>query len=205
LASAFGQVSDSLGGSDSGFDFFEPGAASASASTTLANWAGSANATANTASSSSGVNIPGALAASAGTVPGGTYGDLQGTFEIMDTAGGNNPVLVDFSAALSGNQQLTTVGGGLSASSEVIFNLLVGSTTELFLDSPLQIGLSNTLGNPISTTLTNSDTLLTNTQYFFDAQVDAEASAINAAPEPSSLCLAATVCLFVLARFRRPR
>ena len=202
-ASAFSSVFDSLGGSDFGFD---PGpvTASASAATTLANWAGAADSTALTASSSSGVHIPGALDAAAGTVPGGSYGDLQGTFEIVDTSGGNNPVRVNFSATLSGSQDLTTDAFGLLAQSEVIFNLVVGSTNELPLDSPLQIGRSSTLSHPIGTTLSNSDNLLTNTPYFFDAQVDAESYGLNA-PEPASLWLAAAAGMLLLAARRRTR
>jgi hypothetical protein len=203
-ASAFGQVFDSLGGFDFGFD---PGpvTASTSAATTLASWAGAADSTIDTAGSSSGVSIPGDLVANAGTVPGGTYGDLQGTLEIVDGSGLANPVTVDFLAALNGSQSLTTDADGVLATSEVTFNLVIccapGSntpTTELFYDSPLQIGPSSFLFDPISTTLTGSDTLLTNTSYFFDAQVDAESFGMNV-PEPSSVWLLGTVCLIFLA------
>lgn len=196
-ASAFGSVFDSLGGSDFGFD---PGpvTASANAATTLANWAGAADSTALTGSASSAVNIPGAIAASAGTNPGGNYGDLQGTFEVVDTSGGTHPVGVNFWATLSGSQDLTTDASGVLAQSEVIFNLIVGSTNELPLDSPLQIGPSSTLSHPISTTLANSDTFLTNTSYFFDAQVDAESYGVNV-PEPSFAWLAGALCLYLLA------
>jgi hypothetical protein len=197
-ASAFGEVFDSLGGSDFGFD---PGpvTASATAATALANWAGSASAPALTASSSSGVNIPDGLPAEAGTVPGGTYGDLQGTLDIVASGGGNNPVMVNFGAALTGNQTLVTDADGVSATSEVIFNLVVGNTTELFLDSPLGIGPSAFLSNPISSNFTHTDTLLTNTPYFFDAQVDAESNGVNV-PEPASVLLLGTLCVFFLAR-----
>jgi hypothetical protein len=114
-ASAFGAVFDSLGGADFGFDP-GPSTASASAATTLANWAGAADATTRTAGSSSGVHIPGGLIAEAGTVPGGTYGDLQGTLEIVDTSGGNNPVTVHFAATLNGSQDLVTDANGVLAS-----------------------------------------------------------------------------------------
>lgn len=203
-ASAFGSVFDSLGGSNFGFD---PGpvTASAQAITTLAGWTGAADSTAFTAGSSSGVDIPGVLGASAGTVPGGNYGDLQGTFEIIDNSGGSNPVNVNFSAKLTGSQDLTTDNFGVLAQSEAVFNLVVGSTNELFLDSPLQIGRNSTVSHPISTTLTNSDTLLTNTPYFFDAQVDAESYGVNV-PEPTFVWLAGALCLvFLTGRFRRAR
>jgi hypothetical protein len=201
-ASAFGSVFDSLGGSDFGYDP-GPTTASTSAATTLASWAGAADATANTASSSSGVSIPGTLIAEAGTVPGGNYGDLQGTLEIV--APTDTSVTVNFLAALTGSQDLFTNAYGVSASSEITFNLLVGSTTELFLDNLLQIGPSSSINSPYSSTLTNSDTLQTNTLYFFDANVDAESYGLNA-PEPSSVLLIGTIGLLILAsRFRRPR
>ena len=203
-ASAFGSVFDSLGGSNFGFD---PGpvTASAHAVTTLANWTGSADSTILVASSFSSVDIPGVLGASAGTVPGGNYGDLQGLFEVVDSSGSNNPVNVTFSAKLTGSQGLTTDNFGIVARSEVIFDLVLGSTNELFLDSPLQIGRNSTVIHPIGTTLTNSDSLLTNTPYFFDAQVDAESYGVNV-PEPAFAWLAGVACAVLLAgRRRRPR
>lgn len=199
-ASAFGAVMDSLGGFDFGID---PGpvTASASAATTLATWAGAADSNALTASSSSSVQIPGTLNASASTVNGGTYGDLQGTLEIVGTT--DPSATVTFLAALSGGQTLVTDAYGIFASSEVIFNFVLnGTTNELSLDTPLQIGPSASLSNPIGTTLTNSDTLLTNTPYTFDAQVDAESKGINT-PEPSLVWLTGTLCILVFAR--RPR
>lgn len=199
-ASAFGAVFDSLGGFNFGSDT-GPVTASTSAATTLANWAGAADSTALTASSSSSLHIPGTLSASAGTVNGGTYGDLQGTLMIVGTS--DPTASVTFQAALSGDQTLTTEAFGVFASSEVIFNFVLnGTTSELFLDMPKQIGPSASLSDPFSTGLTNSDTLLTNTSYTFDAQVDAESFGVNT-PEPSLAWLTGIFCILVFAR--RPR
>jgi len=206
FANAYGSVFDSLGGAATGIDFFESGSASASASTTLATWSGAADSVALTASTSSAVHIHDPIAAEAGTVPGGNYGDLggppglsMGTFEILDSSGGINLVTVSFSASVNGDQELTTDASGVSATSEVTFFLVVGATQELFLDSPLAIGPSSSLSSPFSTTLNGSDTLLTNSVYSFETNVDAESYGLNT-PEPSYSLLTGCACLLLLAR-----
>lgn len=178
--SATGSITVSCAGFDSG-----SGTASATASQGAASAAGSADASALTANASSKVSIPGGLIDTAGTNASSPYGDLSGTFEILSSSPGSKPVTVDFSAALSGNQSLFLDNNGVFATSEVIFNLLVNGNSELFLDSPLSRSTAGTTVHPISATLKNSDsTLLTNTVYSFDAQVDAESFGANA-PEPS--------------------
>jgi hypothetical protein len=179
--SATGSVTVSCAGFDSG-----SGTASATASQGAASASGDADASALTANASSHVNIPGALVDTAGTNASSPYGDLAGTLEILDSSSsGSKPVTINFSAALSGSQSLFMDSSGLSATSEVVFNLLVNGSSELFLDSPLALSAPGTIVHPISTTLKNSDsTLLTNTPYSFDAQVDAESFGANT-PEPS--------------------
>jgi hypothetical protein len=207
FANAFGSVFDSLGGAATGSDFFELNAASASASTSLANWSGAADTGALTANSSSAVHIHNPVGAEAGTVPGGTYGDLggppgvpTGTFEIVDTSGAARPVTVAFLAGLKGDQELKTDAAGVKATSEVTFFLIINNMQELFVDTPLAIGPSSTLSHPFTTTLTNSDnTLLTNTIYSFEANVDAESYGLNT-PEPSYIWVTGSICLLFLAR-----
>ena len=220
-ASAFTSVFDGLAGpcvatgaiftgTCIGYDS-ESGAASASASQGAASASGDADATALTADASSNVNIPGTLIDAAGTNNAGPYGDLSGTFEILSSSSTPSPVTVNFSAPLTGIQTLFMDSYGVSAYSEVIFNLIVSGTfttgfnvtTELFLDSPLSLSSAGSITNPISTTLSNSDsTLLTNTTYSFDAQVDAESMGANT-PEPSFFILTAVGFAALLVTLRR--
>ena len=86
-ASAFTQVFDTLGGFAQGYQSSSGGAASANASTSLAHATASASALLMTMTSESGVNIPAAVHAFAGTVPGNTQVQLEGSYEIVgDTA-----------------------------------------------------------------------------------------------------------------------
>ncbi len=205
-ASAFASVFDNLGGACTatgavltgpcfGYDSETTASASVSASQGFASAAAGADPSGLTANASSFVNIPDGIPDSAGTNAVGPYGDLSGTFEVMDST--THPVTVNFSAALSGGQSLFTDSAGVSAYSETIFNLLVpatssanpacaaGSLDELCWDQPYTIGPSQTVTNTINTALTYSDnSLMTNTPYYFDAQVDAESLGVNT-PEPS--------------------
>jgi hypothetical protein len=209
-ASAFVSVFDSLGGANSDFETIDDSSITASAATALANGSGTASATALTARASSGVTIPG-LDAEAGTNAAGPYGSLAGTFQITDLNGGVNPVNVDFAAILAGSQSLFTDTRGISANSEVIFQLNlpdIGAVPFLFLDSPLAIGSNQTLSNAINQTLTGTATLNTNTPYSVYVEVDAESTGVDSAvPEPSSLWLTAagTIILFALCSLRLAR
>jgi hypothetical protein len=94
---------------------------STSASISAAQGAVSASADADsvflTEDASSHVNIPGAD--TAGTYPPGSDGGLSGSFEIVDSLNsGQNPVTVNFSALLKGNQYLFMDSNGFDAWSE---------------------------------------------------------------------------------------
>ena len=211
-ASAFVSVFDSLGGAGSDFETVNDDAITATAATALANGNGAASATALTASASSGVTIPG-LDAEAGTNASGPYGSLAGTFQITDPNGGVNPVSVDFAALFTGSQSLFTDAQGISAASEVIFQLNlpdIGAAPFLFLDNPLSIGSNQALSNDINQTLTATAALTTNTPYSFYIEVDAESTGVDSppsVPEPSSrrLIAAGMIVLFALCILRRLR
>ena len=224
-ASAFTSVFDNLGGPCAatgtvtitvsecqGFDS-ETTTASANAAQGFVNASGGATVSPliGTAAASSHINIPDGVADSAGTNDVSPYGDLSGLLEIVDSSNPTpTPISVTFSATLSGNQSLFSDAGGSAGTpstpgSEAIFNFLVNGTSELFYDNPLSIGPSSMQMNPISRALMGNDsTLLTNTFYSFDAQVDAESFAMNT-PEPSFFWPAGALSLLCLTRrFRRP-
>jgi hypothetical protein len=188
-ASAFAQAQDSLGGLDQQFNSVDDGTTSASALTLLASASGAASAPLLHANAGSGVNISG-LEAAASSVG---RGSLQGSFEIT---GATAPVNVQFQAMLQGDQSLSTPGTGQSATSEVIFTLILPDLPNqplLFFDNPLTIGANDSGSNTTSPTLTASVTLQPNTEYSLITEVDAESSGQNAIPEPSSLLLLLTV------------
>jgi hypothetical protein len=205
-ASALGNVFDGstnsclATGAQTGDCFgYDPGWTTASISAAQGNVSTSANADSVvlTEDASSDVNIPGTD--TAGTYPPGSYGDLSGSFEIVDSSNsGQNPVTVNFSALLSGNQDLFMDSNGVAGWSEVSFDFVVTGmftggfqqTSELFLDSQDPLSSTQSITSPIDQTLTASDdTLLTNTMYSFNAQVDADSFGANAAPEPSFFAL----------------
>lgn len=202
-ASANAQAQDDLSAPKSQFNQVNGGATSATAATALASASAAASSlslASLSASAASGVNIPGVTAFASSTGQGGLGGDFGGTglFEIVSAS--TTSVSVTFNAKLSGSQSLTTNAFGQSATSEIIFNLLlpdIGSVV-FFLDNPLSIGPSASLVAPLSTTLTNSVTLQTNTDYTLIAEVDAESSGLNTIPEPSSLFLIAFGLFVVL-------
>jgi len=196
-AYAFAQAYDSTGGYAANYDD-ESGTAATNAATSLANASATASATALTASASSGVTLPG-VNASAGTSI-GPYGQLgffsPGSFEISANAATPVPVNVTFSALLQAAQSLTTTAFGVSANSEVTFNLQVidpvnGAESFLFFDNPLGIGPASTLASSSTPTLTDTETLQTNTPYGLIIDVDAESSGVDATPEPGYFWLVA--------------
>jgi hypothetical protein len=188
-ASAFASAEDSLGGFSQQSDPLFPGgpaitSANASALTTLASANGVASTASFTASASSGVSILGETPVDLSASSTGASG-FQGGFEIV-TAGAPTNVNVTFNATLTGNQSLTTDAAGLGLNSEIVFNLVLpGTGSVLFLDNPLSVGPSSSLVAPYSSTLTNSVSLMTNTDYTLIAAVDAESAGFNYAPEPS--------------------
>jgi hypothetical protein len=207
---AFTSVFDSLGGAASDYDSELDTTASAFSATTLAYASGMATAPNLTSAAASGVLIPGAMGASAGTNVAGPYGQLYyGTFEITDqTTNTQNPqqnaVNVAIDAYLSATQNLFTDQFGLEAFSEVTFNLGVydpnfNQVTSLFLDNPLTISQNSSLSQS-STQVLSSGTLpmFTNTDYYLFAETDAESLGVNTTPEPSySVLFAALLWLIV--------
>jgi hypothetical protein len=196
LATASAQAQDSLGGADAQSNTVIDAATSASAVTALANANAATSALALTASAASGVHIPQITAFASSGANGDPFGSLFGQFEIVGTTG---PVSVQLKALLDYSQSLSTTGYGLSAFSEVIFSLLLPDLSgdpSLFFDSPLTIGPNDfaaTAGSPVLSTFV---TLQPDTPYLFIAGLDAESSGLGQVPEPSSLILAVTVCVF---------
>jgi len=184
--STFAQALDSSGGFGS-----QSSPTSSTAATTLASASGTASGSTGTGSVSSNIALPNSFNGFASSV-----GDsvLSGAFEIT---GSTSPVSVDFSAFFSGSQNLQTTGYGQSASSEVIFSLLLpdySSTPILFSDNLLTIGPNQVLSSGVDSPLTTSIYLLPNTDYSFVASLDAESGgvAIAPTPEPSPLVLLLT-------------
>jgi len=103
-------------------------------------------------------------------------------------------VNVTFNATLNGSQSLFTDSEGQFAASEIVFNFLLPDFGNvLFLDNPLSIGPNSLLVSPLSTTLTNTLVLQTNTRYALIAEVDAESSGLNITPEPSFFSAAVVI------------
>jgi RHS repeat-associated protein len=182
-ATAFAQAQDSLGGLQQQFNVGDNSSASASALTLLANANAAASAPLQIGSVSDGVTI-GNLTASASSTAQAT---LYATFEVIGTS---NPVTLSFNAMLDGQQTLSTDSDGVFANSEVIFSAqLDNGDIPVFFDSPLSIGPSASVVNPITTTLTgNSSMIQPDTNVSIVVQLDAESSGLNivSAPEPST-------------------
>lgn len=184
------QAADDLGELDA-----TSGTTSTSAAVSLASASASADGSGFTTSSASGVNIP---LINAAVLAGSTYGNSQisGEFEIVASPGGANPVNVSFGAVLTGNQSLFTDPYGISAASDVTFQLQVPGLTPdpfLFYDNKITIGSDTTSSTPVDQTLSGSASLLTNTEYSFFLETDSESDGFAATPEPSSLLLMATL------------
>jgi len=196
-ATALADAHDSLGGADSNFDSQDDAVAGATATAFLASANASADAPNKLATAASFINIPD-IDASAGSTGQGT---LLGFFQITGTT---DPVLVQISAILSGNQTLITGPGG-SARSEIIFSLIlpdIESNPLLFYDNLLEIGPNQSTANSPGQTLSQSVTLQPDTPYFLIAQVDSESSGVNSVPEPSCAFLIATGASLMLLRRR---
>jgi hypothetical protein len=203
FASVFAQAQDSLGGSDQQFNSVPDGATSASAMTSLANASGTALFPQLNASSASGVDIPNITAFASSAANGGPFGSLFGQFEIMGAPG---PVSVQFTALLNYSQLVLTTGAGVSASSEVIFNLLLPDVSDspiLFLDNPLSIGPNAFQLAAATPTRSNSVTLQPGTPYTLILGTDAESSGVSTVPEPSTAPLLSTglvLCVLLTGR-----
>lgn len=196
LASASAQAQDSLGGNDAHSNTVIDDATSANAVTALANANAAASAMALTASAVSGVTIPQITAFASSGANGAPFGSLFGQFEIVGTTG---PVSVQLKALLDYTQSLSTTGGGISASSEVIFNVLlpdVNGSPVLFFDNLLTIGPHDSMSTMGTPALSAFVTLDPGTTYNFIAEVDSESSGLSQVPEPSSLFLVLTAFVF---------
>jgi hypothetical protein len=188
-AQVFAQAQDSLGGLDQNFDSVSDSSTTLSVSTAVANAGGTASFPTLSAVATSGVILPNIAAFASSSSNGSFPGSLSGSFEIIGTAG---PVSVQFKAPLVIDQSLSTHEGGISASSETIFNLVSPDINNgsplLFFDNPLTIGPNTSTSFTQSPTLTDSVTLQPDTPYFLIAGVDAESSGLSA-PEPSFLVI----------------
>ena len=203
LASAAAQAQDSLGGNDAQSNTVIDDATSASAMTALANANAAASAMALTGSAASGVNIPQITAFASSGANGAPFGSLFGQFEIVGATG---PVSVKLKALLDYTQSLSTTGGGVSASSEAIFSLLlpdINGSPVLFFDNLLIIGPNDSMSTLGTPTLSASMLLDPNTPYYFIAEVDSESSGLSQVPEPSSLDLLLTGFVFSALLFAR--
>ena len=215
--SVYAQAADNLGEFDSNFSSNTDGPASTSAAVSLAAVSASADGSLLKASDAVGVNIPSLNAAVLPTSLDGNS-QLEGYFELVDTTNsGMNPITVTIGATLTGDQYLFTDPYGISADSEVTFSLQLpeddangnplgdSNGNFLFYDNPVSIGSNTTSDTPLNQSLAQSASLLTNTQYFFFLETDAESDGYDSpAPEPGSLILMATgLAGFAAYRLRR--
>jgi hypothetical protein len=178
------------------FNAIDDAAASAAASTTLANANAAASAPARTANAATGANLSGIDASGSSTA----RSDLSATFEIVGAA---SPVDVLFKVLLDYIQSLTTSDGGLSATSELSFTLTLDDGDQpWFFDNILDVGPDSTTSTSSSTPLNGAATLDPNTDYSFLLKLDSETSVRNT-PESSTILLVISGGLFILAARRR--
>lgn len=121
-----------------------------------------------------------------------TWANASGTADsISQTAsrGTSGPLSLQFAATLPYAQSLMTDIYGVEGTSEVIFNLTVDGSAVLFLDSPLVIAPSTSLGIRASPTLTNSMTLTAGQTCDFYMEIASESSGVNTTPELATLLL----------------
>ncbi len=193
----FGDVFDTLGDYNFAFDFSDDPAL-ANASIPLAFINNSASVAGGLgATASSGVSILG-IDAEAGTDT-GNNATITGTLNILDPGGASaDPQSVDvlFTALLNASQTLFTDPLGVSAFSEVTFALNLPDLGDsgnnfLFFDNLETIGSDSSNSTSSTPTLSETASLLTNTDYSFLLEADAESNGVNSTPEPASLILMA--------------
>ena len=149
---AFAQAQNSFGGFDQQFNSGLGTLVQANAMTQFATGQALADPINLVLNGSATVNLnnPSGLSAASST----GISDMYTTFRIT---GGTGPVNVTFSAMLNSLQSLMTTGGGILASSEVIFALTINGNVVLFRDSPLMIGANSSLELPIFRNLDQLD------------------------------------------------
>jgi hypothetical protein len=130
---------------------------------------------------------------------------LSGTFEFM----GPSPMTAVFTTSLIAVQGLFTTGTGVSATSEVIYTLVlpdIQAAPILSFDHLLTIGPNQSMTYVANPTVSASVLLRPDTLYSFVAALDAESSGVST-PEPASLGLLLTAagCTILLLRRARQR
>lgn len=197
-ATAFAQALDSLGGLDQHFNSIDDGATSAAALSALAGATAGASATAFTGSAISSVGIPGIESIGSSTA----QASLSGSFEIV---GPSSPVAVQFSAMLGLAQTLSTLDGGLSASSELSFSLTLDDGDQpLFFDNILPVPPDSTSSSSSTDPMNGSATLDPNVPFTFTLSLDSETRGQDS-PEPAAILLSAAGLAAVFVRRRRCR
>ena len=190
-AEAFAQANNSLGQLQTPFDSSQTGTATADTKgVTWADGHGQADPVHLIGGAQSNANIPGTTLGQASSQGQGT---LFNFFEITTNDPNATDVQVDFSVDLAGGVSAFTDTNGLSARSEVIFDLEVDGArvNGLFLDSLLSINPNSPPAPGIPQMLSGSLTLQPDTPYFLLAEADAESMVANT-PEPSTLALMLT-------------
>lgn len=196
-ATGFSEALDSLGGLDQQFNSADDGDTATTALSGLAAANAAASAVTFTASASSGVNIHQIESFGSSTA----RASLSGTFEIL---GSSSPVNVQFLASLDLSQALSTLDGGLSATSELAFTLnLDNGDQPLFLDRIVDQPAASSSSTSSSTPLSGNSSLLPDTVYSFVLQLDSETTGTHS-PEPATLILmGAGLCAVAFRRLRR--
>ena len=194
-ATAFAQAQDSLGGFSQQYDAEDNATASASANTALASASSTASEPAMTSISQSGVGIPNITASALSEIGNGNPASLLGEFSVSAAT------TLQFSASITIEQSLFTDNFGVSGSSEAQVGIFLGNgDVPIFFDNPLTIGPNDSAAFSSTSALNGTTSLLQpNTNYDIFIQTDAESSGVTMAPDPSSVCLSATVLGLILA------
>lgn len=188
LLQVFASANNSLGESDSNFDFsLSPDALSESATVTWADASGTATALGDppdldvSGSAASAVDIPGCQSAAA-------FAEGHGTLSNSFTVSGTGDVSVRLGADISGMLSVFTDSCGLHAFTQTIFTLAIDGgdplLTGLFDQRALSVGPNSFEQQAFSGVHLSRDVLLTaGVSHFILLQVDSESSA-QTIPEP---------------------
>jgi len=183
-AEAFAQAQNSFGEDDPEYKSSLGSQVQVNAAVTFASGQALADPVNLVLKTSSLVYIPDPVTAAANSV--GRADIFNSTFMIT---GGTGQVNVNFSAMLKSMQSLLTTGGGIFASSEVIYSLLVNGNLVSSFASFNAIGPNDSWNpKPISELETGMMTLNYDEDYTIYLEADAETEGINV-PEPSTITL----------------